>query len=94
LFFRAVLGAPLGPGQKIDKEFRVVEAAGIAPIVGPADLADDLLDFWKLRENGASALGDCDSGGGASARGEGAADPDSAFIEVREKLRADNSAEE
>ena len=42
----------------------------------------------------AAALGDRDSSSRASARGEGAADPDRAFIEVREKLGAYDSAEE
>src|SRR4029077_12329325 len=53
LFFRVELDAPLGPGQEVDEEFCVVETARIAAVVGPADLTDDLLHFWKLRENGA-----------------------------------------
>ena len=94
LLFRVELGAPLGAVQKVDKEFCVVETAGVAAVVGAADLADDLLHFGVLREDGAGAFGDCDSGGGAGAGRQRASDPDRAFIEVREKFGADDSAEE
>src|ERR1039458_10178652 len=89
LLFRAELGAPFGTVQQVDKDFCVVETAGVAAVVGPADLADDLLHFGVVGEDGAGAFGDCDSGGGAGAGGQRAADPDRAFIEVREKFGAD-----
>ena len=44
---RAILDA----GQQIHEEFRVVKAAGIAAIIGTADLAHDLLDLGKAGEH-------------------------------------------
>ena len=55
-FFCRELGAPLRTRQQIDKEFGVVEAAGIAAVVGTSDLADDLRDFGKVGQHPAGLL--------------------------------------
>ena len=44
-------GAPFFARTKIDEEFGVVETAGVAAVVGASDLADDLLDFGKIRQH-------------------------------------------
>ena len=51
VFVAVELGAPLFARAQIDKEFGVVEAAGVGAVVGTADLADDLLDFGKVGEH-------------------------------------------
>ncbi len=48
VIFGGKLLAPLGARQEVDKKFRVVETAGIAAVVGPANLTDYLLDFRKI----------------------------------------------
>ena len=52
--FGLELRAPLGAGQQVDEEFRVVEAAGVAAIVGTSNLADHLLDFGKAGQHAAA----------------------------------------
>ena len=48
------LGAPLRSREQIDEEFRVVKAAGVAAVVGTADLADDLLDLGEIGQHSAA----------------------------------------
>ncbi len=86
-------GPPFGAGQQIDEEFRVVETAGIAAIIRTSDLADDLRHFGKAGEHERACVGERNARRRAGAGGQSSADPDRAFIEVREELRADDSAE-
>src|ERR1039458_9998008 len=41
LLLRAELGAPFGTVQQVDEEFRVVETASVAAVIGPADLRSE-----------------------------------------------------
>ena len=87
------LRAPLGTGQEIHKEFRVVEAAGIAAIIGASHLAHDLLDLGKVGERAARRFRERHARRGPGARSQRAAHPDRAFIQVGQKLRADHATE-
>ena len=91
--FGLELGAPLGSGPQIHEEFRVVEAAGVAAIIGAAHLADDLLDLGKAGQRAARSSGERHARGRAGARSQRAAHPDRAFIKVRQEFRSDHAAE-
>ena len=86
-------GAPLVFGFQVHEIFGVEEASGVCAVVGAADLAGYFRDFGKGSEDVAGLIGDADAFGGAGAGGQGAADPDGAFIEVGEKFGADHAAE-
>ena len=92
VFLAVELAAPFFAGVQVDEKFGVVETAGVAAVVGAADLADDLGDFREIGENEARFLGHGDAGGGTGAGGERAAHPDGAFIEMRKKFGADDAA--
>ena len=91
--FRFELGPPLRARQQINEELRVVEAAGIAAVIGASHLAYDLLDLGKIGQRQAGLLGKRHPRGGARARSQRAAHPDRAFIQVRQKLGTDHAAE-
>ena len=93
IFVAVEFAAPLLARMKIDEEFGVVEAAGIAAVVGAADLADDLRDLGEIRQHEARLLGHVDAGGRTGAGRQRAAHPDRAFVEVRQKFGADDSAD-
>ena len=87
-------GTPLVLGLEVDEVFGVEEAGGVGAVVGTAGLADDLGDLGKAGEDEPGLVGDGEAFGGAGAGSERAADPDGAFVEVREELRADDAAED
>ena len=86
-------GTPLFFGFEVDEVFGVEEAGGIGAVVGASDLAGALRDFRERAEHDARLVGDADALVGAGAGSEGAADPDRAFIEVRQEFGADGAAE-
>ncbi len=86
-------GTPLFSGFEIDEEFGIEKAGVIGAVIGTADLAGALRNFGKRTEDDAGLVGDADAFVGAGAGGEGTADPESAFIKVRQELGADRAAE-
>ena len=92
VIFGLELAAPLGARQKIHEKFGVVEAAGVAAIVRASHLADDLGDLGKIGQHPAGFLRQIDSRRRPGARGQGAAHPNGAFIEMGQELGADDAA--
>ncbi len=86
-------GPPLLLGQQIDKIFGVEKAGRIGAVVGPSHLADHLRHFRKGGENDTRLIHRGDAGGRAGAGRQRAAHPDRAFIQVGQKLRADDSTQ-
>ena len=93
VFLAMEFRAPLLARQKINEEFGVVETAGVAAVVGAADLTDNQPDLRETREHDASIPCHGDARGRPSAGRESAAHPDGALIEVRKKFGADDSAQ-
>src|ERR1700674_934837 len=79
--------------QQIDKEFCVVETAGVAAIIGAADLTYYLLDLGKFGERPAGLPGERHARRRTGARSQRAANPDRAFIEMRQELGTNYAAE-
>ena len=86
-------GTPLVFGFQIDEVFGIEKAGVIGAVIGTADLAGALRNFGKRAEHDAGLVGDADAFVRAGAGGERAADPERAFIEVRQKFGADRAAE-
>ena len=84
---------PLLFGKQIDKIFRVEEARGIGAIVGPSHLAHHVRNLWKCGQNDARLIHGGNTRGRAGAGSQRAANPDRAFIQVRQKLRTDDSTQ-
>ncbi len=84
---------PLFLWLQVDKILSVEKAGGICTIVGPPDLTGGHRDFRKRSQNDAGLIRQVDAFTGASTRREGAANPDRAFVQVRQKLRPDGLAE-
>src|SRR5215471_14127727 len=80
-------------GTQVDEKLRVVEAAGIAAIVGASDLAHDLRDFGKFRKHAAGSLCDCNTGRWPGARRQCSTNPDRSFIQMGKELRADDATQ-
>ena len=78
---------------EVHEIFGVEEAGGVCAVVGAADLAGYQGDFGKRGEDVAGLVGDADAFGGAGAGGQGAADPDGAFVEVGEEFGANHAAD-
>src|SRR5579872_445044 len=86
------LRPPLLARKKVNEELGVVEAAGVAAIVGASDLAHDLSDLGKIREHEACPLGHVDARRWPGARRECAANPDRTLVKMRQEFRPDNPA--
>ena len=87
-------GAPLLLRQKIDEKFHVEEARGVGAVVGPADLIDDLRNFRETsRESARARSATASAFRGPGARRQRPANPNRAFIQMRQKFRADHAAE-
>ena len=78
---------------QIDEEFGVEKAGGIGAVVGTADLAGALRDFGKRAEHDARLVRDANALVGAGAGSKRAANPERAFVEVRQEFGADGAAE-
>ena len=85
-------GTPLLLRLQIDEVLGVEEAGSVGAVVGPAGLADHLRHFRKRRHDDARLVGEVDAGGGPFAGRQSSANPDRAFVEVRQKLRPDGPA--
>ena len=85
--------APLGLRFEVDEVFGVEETGGVGAVVGAPGLTDDLGHLGKGGEDKARLVHDAQALRGTGAGSECAADPDGAFVEMGEKLRADDAAE-
>ncbi len=84
---------PLISGFQIDEEFGIEKAGVIGAVIGTAHLAGALRNFGKRAEDDAGLIRDADAFVGAGAGGERAANPERAFIEMRQEFGADGAAE-
>ena len=80
-------------GLQVDEVFGVEEAGGVGAVVGTADLADDLVTSGKEASMTRAWFITRDAFGRAGAGRERAAHPDGAFVEMGQKLGADDAAE-
>ena len=78
---------------KVNEVFRVSEPTGIRSVIRPADFRDYLLGFRERRKNQAGLVHKARAFGKACALRQRTAGPDRAFIQVRQKFRANDSAE-
>ena len=85
--------SPLIVRFEVDKILGVAESTGVSAVIGPACLRHHRLDLRKRREDKTFFFGKSFAFGEAGAVGQGAARPDRAFIQMRQKLRTDDPAE-
>jgi hypothetical protein len=93
LFILMKDGPPLVLGLQVDEIFRVAESSRVGSIVGRAGLRDDLGDLGERGEDIAGLLGEARAFRLAYAVGHRAARPNSAFVQMRQELRANDTAE-
>ena len=85
--------APLVVRLQVDEILGVAESAGVGSVVGPADLRHHVCDLRETtRRHSRSLVGELLAFRKAGAVCQRAARPDSAFIQVRQELRADDAA--
>src|ERR1035441_577438 len=78
---------------QIDEILRVAESPGIGSVIRPADFGDDLCHFRKGCKNIALVGGELFAFRKTRAVRQRAPRPDRAFVQMRQKLRTDDSAE-
>ena len=86
-------GAPFIFRLQVNEIFGIEESGGVCTVVGTADLGHNLRNFRKGGEYDARLIHDARALGRAGAGRESAARPDGAFVEMRQKFRADHAAE-
>src|SRR5579864_392749 len=84
---------PLFSRQQVNKELRIVKPTGIAAVIGTPHLADHLCDFRIPGDDQPSLLCQVNPGVRASAGRQCPPYPNRSFIQMRKKLRPDESAE-
>ena len=93
LFILMKDGSPLVLGLQVDEIFRVAESSRVGSIVGRPGLRDDLGDLGERGEDIAGLLGEARAFRLAYAVGHRATRPNGAFVQVGQKLRANDAAE-
>ena len=82
-------GTPIFFRFEIDEVFGIEEAGSIGAVIGASDLAGALRNFGKRAQDDARLVHDADAFVGPGAGRKRAANPDCAFIEMRQKFGAD-----
>src|SRR6202041_110433 len=85
--------APFVLRLQVNEIFRVTEASCVRTVVGRSGLRHHRGNFRKRRENESRLIGKSCALCVAGAVGKRSARPDGAFVQMRQKLRADDPAE-
>ena len=85
--------SPFVLGLQVDEVFRVAESSRVGSIVGRASLRDNLGDLGERGEDIARLLSEVRAFRLAYAVGHRTARPNSAFVQMRQELRANDTAE-
>ena len=86
-------GPPLVLGLQVDEILRIAESSRVGSIVGRPGLGDDLCDLGEGGEDIAGLLGETRSFRLAYAVGHRSTRPDGAFVQMGQKLRANDPTE-
>ena len=86
-------GPPFLLGYQVNKVLRIAEASCIGSVIGPAGLRYYGLHFGKRRKDDARLISEAFAFCQARTIGQRAARPDCALVEMRQKLRTNDSAE-
>ena len=86
-------GTPIFFRFEVDEVFGIEEAGSVSAVIGASHLTGALRNFGKRAQDDARLVHDADAFVGPSTRSKCAANPECAFIEVRQELGSDRTAE-
>src|SRR5579859_4042563 len=84
-------GTPFLFEFQVHEDFDVEKSGGVGAVVRTPNLAPTLPDLGKGTKKGPGLIHDADAFGGTGTGSEGAANPESALVKVREELGTDVS---